>query len=71
MNTIFLLESAWQNQTSLHTEIYIQSLTKYTNYTVKVAGFSSYGAGPFSYPIVCTTLQDGKCKSKLTFIFNL
>ncbi|CAH0715045.1 unnamed protein product, partial [Brenthis ino] len=51
-------ESAWQNQTSLHTEIYLQSLTKYTNYTVKVAGFSSYGAGPFSYPIVCTTLQD-------------
>ncbi|XP_050356445.1 cell adhesion molecule Dscam2-like [Nymphalis io] len=51
-------ESAWQNQTSLHAELYLQSLTKYTNYTIKVAGFSSYGAGPFSYPIVCTTLQD-------------
>ncbi|XP_064074648.1 cell adhesion molecule Dscam1-like [Vanessa tameamea] len=51
-------ESAWQNQTSLHAELYLQSLIKYTNYTIKVAGFSSYGAGPFSYPIVCTTLQD-------------
>ncbi|XP_045762368.1 Down syndrome cell adhesion molecule-like protein Dscam2 [Maniola jurtina] len=51
-------DSAWHNQTSLHTEIYLQSLIKYTNYTVKVAGFSSYGAGPFSYPIVCSTLQD-------------
>lgn len=53
-------EGAWQNATSLHTEFYIQGLMKYTNYTVKVAGFSSYGAGPYSYPIVCSTLEDGK-----------
>ncbi|KAI8442250.1 hypothetical protein MSG28_005821 [Choristoneura fumiferana] len=33
-------------------------LLKFTNYTIKVAGFSNYGAGPFSYPIVCGTLQD-------------
>ncbi|XP_061704982.1 cell adhesion molecule Dscam2-like [Cydia pomonella] len=51
-------EDAWHNQTSLHTEIYLQGLLKYSNYTVKVAGFSNYGAGPFSYPIVCATLQD-------------
>ncbi|XP_045506912.1 Down syndrome cell adhesion molecule-like protein Dscam2 [Colias croceus] len=51
-------DTDWQNQTSLHTEQYIQNLLKYTNYTIKVAGFSSYGVGPFSYPIVCTTLQD-------------
>ncbi|CAG9568530.1 unnamed protein product [Danaus chrysippus] len=51
-------ESSWQNQTSLHTEIYLQGLSKYSNYTIKVAGFSNYGAGPFSFPIVCTTLQD-------------
>ncbi|CAG9122363.1 unnamed protein product [Plutella xylostella] len=51
-------EGAWQNATSLHTEFYIQGLMKYTNYTVKVAGFSSYGAGPYSYPIVCSTLED-------------
>ncbi|CAG9564400.1 unnamed protein product [Danaus chrysippus] len=51
-------ESSWQNQTSLHTEIYFQGLSKYSNYTIKVAGFSNYGAGPFSFPIVCTTLQD-------------
>ncbi|CAH2098437.1 unnamed protein product [Euphydryas editha] len=51
-------DSAWYNHTSLHAEIYLQGLIKYTNYTVKVAGFSNYGAGPFSYPIVCTTLQD-------------
>ncbi|XP_072946516.1 cell adhesion molecule Dscam2-like [Epargyreus clarus] len=51
-------DSAWQNQTSLHTELYLQSLMKYTNYTVKVAGFSSFGAGPYSYPIICATLQD-------------
>ncbi|XP_060807716.1 cell adhesion molecule Dscam2 [Amyelois transitella] len=51
-------DGAWNNQTSLHTEIYIQGLNKYTNYTVKVAGFSNFGAGPFSYPITCSTLQD-------------
>ncbi|RVE41204.1 hypothetical protein evm_014145 [Chilo suppressalis] len=51
-------EGAWQNQTSLHTELYLQGLMKYTNYTVKVAGFSNFGAGPYSYPIVCSTLQD-------------
>ncbi|CAK1547627.1 unnamed protein product [Leptosia nina] len=51
-------ESDWQNQTSLHTEQYLQNLLKYANYTIKVAGYSSYGVGPFSYPIVCTTLQD-------------
>ncbi|XP_050554453.1 cell adhesion molecule Dscam2 [Spodoptera frugiperda] len=51
-------EAAWQNQTSLHTELYLQGLLKYTNYTVKVAGFSNFGAGPYSYPIVCATLQD-------------
>ncbi|VVD02990.1 unnamed protein product [Leptidea sinapis] len=48
----------WQNSTSPITEVRIQSLTKYTNYTVKVAGFSNYGVGPFSFPIVCSTLQD-------------
>ncbi|CAG9792462.1 unnamed protein product [Diatraea saccharalis] len=47
-----------QNITSPHTELYIQALMKYTNYTIKVAGFSNYGIGPFSYPILCTTLQD-------------
>ncbi|KAJ2944874.1 hypothetical protein O0L34_g1763 [Tuta absoluta] len=51
-------DGAWQNHTSLHTELYLQGLLKYTNYTVKVAGFSNFGAGPFSYPIVCATLQD-------------
>ncbi|XP_068623974.1 cell adhesion molecule Dscam1-like [Battus philenor] len=51
-------DSAWQNQTSVHTELYLQGLAKYTNYTVKVAGYSNYGLGPFSYPIVCATLQD-------------
>ncbi|XP_045540095.1 Down syndrome cell adhesion molecule-like protein Dscam2 [Papilio machaon] len=51
-------DSAWQNQTSLHTELYLQALMKYTNYTVKVVGYSNYGPGPFSYPIVCATLQD-------------
>ncbi|KPJ10703.1 Down syndrome cell adhesion molecule-like protein CG42256 [Papilio machaon] len=54
----FQIHSAWQNQTSLHTELYLQALMKYTNYTVKVAGYSNYGPGPFSYPIVCATLQD-------------
>ncbi|XP_045454942.1 Down syndrome cell adhesion molecule-like protein Dscam2 [Melitaea cinxia] len=48
----------WQNATSLVTEIRLQGLTKYTNYTVKVAGFSNYGIGPYSFPIVCSTLQD-------------
>ncbi|KAL0810748.1 hypothetical protein ABMA28_010066 [Loxostege sticticalis] len=51
-------DGAWQNQTSLHTELYLQGLMKFTNYTVKVAGFSNFGAGPYSYPIVCATLQD-------------
>ncbi|XP_047519401.1 Down syndrome cell adhesion molecule-like protein Dscam2 isoform X1 [Pieris napi] len=51
-------ESDWQNQTSIHTEQYLQNLLKYANYTIKVAGYSSYGVGPFSYPILCTTLQD-------------
>nr|XP_021209307.1 Down syndrome cell adhesion molecule-like protein Dscam2 isoform X1 [Bombyx mori] len=51
-------EGPWNNVTSLHTEIYLQSLLKYTNYTIKVAGFSNYGAGPYSYPIVCATLED-------------
>ncbi|CAH2058075.1 unnamed protein product, partial [Iphiclides podalirius] len=48
----------WQNATSLVTELRLQGLHKYTNYTVKVAGFSNYGTGPFSFPIVCATLQD-------------
>ncbi|XP_049881130.1 Down syndrome cell adhesion molecule-like protein Dscam2 [Pectinophora gossypiella] len=51
-------DGAWQNHTSLHTELYLQGLLKYTNYTVKVAGFSNFGAGPYSFPIVCATLQD-------------
>ncbi|KAH9634308.1 hypothetical protein HF086_011568 [Spodoptera exigua] len=51
-------DGPWQNISSSHTELYLQALLKYTNYTVKVAGFSNYGLGPFSYPIVCTTLQD-------------
>ncbi|KPJ04573.1 Down syndrome cell adhesion molecule-like protein CG42256 [Papilio xuthus] len=50
----------WQNATSLVTELRLQGLHKYTNYTVKVAGFSNYGTGPFSFPIVCATLQDGE-----------
>lgn len=53
-------EGAWQNQTSLHTELYLQGLLKYSNYTAKVAGFSNFGIGPYSYPIVCSTLQDGE-----------
>ncbi|XP_069355556.1 cell adhesion molecule Dscam2-like isoform X2 [Maniola hyperantus] len=48
----------WLNATSLVTELRLQGLLKYTNYTVKVAGFSNYGTGPFSFPIVCSTLQD-------------
>ncbi|XP_052752731.1 cell adhesion molecule Dscam2-like isoform X2 [Galleria mellonella] len=51
-------DGSWQNVTSPHTELYLQALLKYTNYSVKVAGFSNYGLGPFCYPIVCTTLQD-------------
>ncbi|XP_022837454.1 Down syndrome cell adhesion molecule-like protein Dscam2 [Spodoptera litura] len=51
-------DGPWQNISSSHTELYLQALLKYTNYTVKVAGFSNYGLGPFSYPIICTTLQD-------------
>ncbi|KAL4716781.1 hypothetical protein ACJJTC_001937, partial [Scirpophaga incertulas] len=48
----------WLNATSLVTEVRLQSLLKFANYTIKVAGFSNYGLGPFSFPIVCTTLQD-------------
>ncbi|XP_041972566.1 Down syndrome cell adhesion molecule-like protein Dscam2 [Aricia agestis] len=51
-------DGPWSNVTSPHSEIYLQGLQKYTNYTIKVAGFSNYGVGPFSYPVVCTTLQD-------------
>ncbi|XP_041972125.1 Down syndrome cell adhesion molecule-like protein Dscam2 [Aricia agestis] len=48
----------WVNTSSLVTELRLQGLLKYTNYTVKVAGYSNYGVGPFSFPIVCSTLQD-------------
>ncbi|KAF9423658.1 hypothetical protein HW555_000984 [Spodoptera exigua] len=48
----------WMNSTSLVTELRLQGLYKFTNYTVKVAGFSNYGLGPFSFPIICSTLQD-------------
>ncbi|XP_061384730.1 cell adhesion molecule Dscam2-like [Danaus plexippus] len=48
----------WQNATSIVTEMRLQGLHKFTNYTVKVAGYSNYGIGPFSFPIVCSTLQD-------------
>ncbi|XP_064074670.1 cell adhesion molecule Dscam2-like [Vanessa tameamea] len=51
-------DGPWLNITTPHTELYLQGLMKYTNYTIKVAGFSNYGLGPFSYPVVCTTLQD-------------
>ncbi|XP_028035363.1 Down syndrome cell adhesion molecule-like protein Dscam2 [Bombyx mandarina] len=48
----------WLNSTSLVTELRLQGLLKYTNYSIKVAGFSNYGLGPFSFPIICSTLQD-------------
>ncbi|XP_038217931.1 Down syndrome cell adhesion molecule-like protein Dscam2 [Zerene cesonia] len=51
-------DGPWLNVTSPHTELYLQNLLKYTNYTVKVAGFSNFGMGPFSYAVLCTTLQD-------------
>ncbi|XP_045455086.1 Down syndrome cell adhesion molecule-like protein Dscam2 [Melitaea cinxia] len=51
-------DGPWLNVTTPHTELYLQGLMKYTNYTIKVAGLSNYGLGPFSYPVVCTTLQD-------------
>ncbi|XP_037299251.1 Down syndrome cell adhesion molecule-like protein Dscam2 [Manduca sexta] len=51
-------DGAWHNQTALHTELYLQNLQKYTNFTIKVAGFSNFGTGPYSYPIICATLQD-------------
>lgn len=56
---IFVLDGPWLNITTPLSELYLQGLQKYTNYTVKVAGFSNYGIGPFSYPVICTTLQDG------------
>ncbi|VVC93923.1 unnamed protein product [Leptidea sinapis] len=52
------LETTEQNQTSSHTEVYLQSLRKYTNYSIRVAAYSMYGVGPFSIPINCATLQD-------------
>ncbi|GBP71251.1 Down syndrome cell adhesion molecule homolog [Eumeta japonica] len=51
-------DSPWYNMTSPQTELYLQGLTKYANYTIKIAGFSNYGPGPYSYPVTCTTLQD-------------
>nr|XP_032521921.1 Down syndrome cell adhesion molecule-like protein Dscam2 [Danaus plexippus plexippus] len=51
-------DGPWLNISTPHSELYIQGLLKYTNYTLKVAAFSSYGVGPYSYPVVCTTLQD-------------
>ncbi|GBP46203.1 Down syndrome cell adhesion molecule homolog [Eumeta japonica] len=48
----------WHNATSLVTELRLQGLQKHANYTVKVAGFSNYGTGPYSSAIVCSTLQD-------------
>ncbi|XP_050676215.1 cell adhesion molecule Dscam2-like [Leptidea sinapis] len=51
-------DGPWLNMTSPHTELYLQNLSKYQNYTIKVAGFSNYGVGPFSYPVICSTLQD-------------
>ncbi|KAG7296730.1 hypothetical protein JYU34_020631, partial [Plutella xylostella] len=48
----------WQNASSLVTELRLQGLHKFTNYTIKVAGFSNYGIGPSSFPIICSTLQD-------------
>lgn len=58
-NIINFSDGPWLNVTTPQTELYLQGLMKYTNYTIKVAGFSNYGLGPFSYPVVCTTLQDG------------
>ncbi|KAI8423541.1 hypothetical protein MSG28_012636 [Choristoneura fumiferana] len=43
------IDGPWQNITTPHTEVYLQTLLKYTNYTIKVAGFSNYGLGPFSW----------------------
>ncbi|VVC93928.1 unnamed protein product [Leptidea sinapis] len=51
-------DGPWLNMSSPHTEVYLQNLSKYQNYTIKVAGFSNYGVGPFSYPVICSTLQD-------------
>ena len=34
-------------------------LEEYTEYSVRVAGFTSVGAGPFSSPVFATTDEDG------------
>jgi len=41
-------------------EALIDNLRKFSRYAVIVQAFNSKGTGPPSYPVIGTTLQDGK-----------
>jgi hypothetical protein len=42
------------------TEFSVGDLKPYTNYSLRVAGWSSVGPGPFSSPVYCKTMEAGK-----------
>lgn len=49
-------------QAGLHTELVINSLHPYYEYSCSVAAATEVGAGPFSTPFVIRTDYDGECR---------
>jgi hypothetical protein len=54
--------------TSLKTTI--QSLRKYTNYSISVLAFTSIGDGVRSPPVFCCTEEDGKYHQYLYVVYH-
>lgn len=47
--------------TTMHSTTYMEALQKFTNYSISIAGYCSFGIGPVSSTVFCATLED--CKS--------
>nr|CAD7572862.1 unnamed protein product [Timema californicum] len=52
--------------TNLETNLH--GLTKFTNYSVRVLGFTAAGEGVRSSPIYCTTEEDGACPETMSVL---
>lgn len=49
------------NETIPSTDVFIlENLLKFTNYSIRVVGYTNIGDGKASNEINCTTLEDGK-----------
>ena len=51
-------------------EVTLSDLRPHVNYSLRVAAVTGVGAGIFSQPVFCVTLQDGKPLFKCLFIYT-